>query len=107
MSVNDGHGYTAPAGSFPGDASPYGAFDMAGNVMEWCLDWYDARAYVRYGEGNLAPPEIGEHRVIRGGFWGLSVDRGVSHGRSWAVPEFKGIHLGFRALLPSRSRRVG
>lgn len=34
-SINDGFARTAPVGSFPGGASPYGAQDMAGNVWEW------------------------------------------------------------------------
>jgi formylglycine-generating enzyme required for sulfatase activity len=34
---------TRPAGSHPGDASPYGVLDLAGNVQEWTADWYDAR----------------------------------------------------------------
>lgn len=36
----DGLKKTAPVGSYPADVSPYSVFDMAGNVMEWTLDWY-------------------------------------------------------------------
>jgi formylglycine-generating enzyme required for sulfatase activity len=34
-----------PVGSYPSDASPYGAMDMSGNAEEWCADWYDPNYY--------------------------------------------------------------
>ncbi len=57
---------TKPVGSHPLGASPYGAMDMAGNVEEWCEDWYDVTAYARYAKGDLTSPARGESKVLRG-----------------------------------------
>ena len=50
--VNDGHALTAPVASYIPNG--YGLFDMAGNVWEWCQDWYDRQE---------------EARVLKGGSW--------------------------------------
>ena len=42
-------------------------FDMAGNVREWCLDWYSDVAYENDAESHPSGPETGTLRVIRGG----------------------------------------
>ncbi|NIM16445.1 MAG: SUMF1/EgtB/PvdO family nonheme iron enzyme [Candidatus Aminicenantes bacterium] len=67
--IDDGYAYTAPVGSFPKGASPYGLLDMAGNVWEWCNDWYAEDYYKNSPRKNPQGPESGTGRVIRGGSW--------------------------------------
>jgi formylglycine-generating enzyme required for sulfatase activity len=64
--AGDGYGFTAPVGSFPNDASPYGLLDMAGNAAEWVADWYDADYYVQAPVRNPSGPSGGEQKVYRG-----------------------------------------
>jgi len=58
---------TAPVDAFPQGRSPYDIFQMAGNVDEWCADWFQTQVYRRYATGDLRPPRHGLGRVVRGG----------------------------------------
>ena len=66
---DDGHAFTAPVGSYPTGASPYGAMDMVGNVWEWVADWYGDDYYGVSALRNPTGPKSGDRRAMRGGAW--------------------------------------
>jgi formylglycine-generating enzyme required for sulfatase activity len=65
----DGFKYLAPPGSFESGRSPYGIYDMTGNVAEWVADTYDETFYQKSAYRDPSGPEDGQHKVIRGGSW--------------------------------------
>ncbi len=98
IGAGDGWEYgVAPVGSYPKGVSPYGVHDMAGNVMEWTADWYQA-----YPGSKYESEDFGEKlRVVRGGGWGGLGHYVISHFYRSAFrfnlqPTYTFIDLGFR-----------
>ncbi|OQA14691.1 MAG: Serine/threonine-protein kinase pkn1 [bacterium ADurb.Bin363] len=105
VDIYDGKG-TTPVGSFPDGASPYGVMDMAGQVWEWCEDWYDENYYSKLGKAckNPTGPESGEYRVLRGGAWGNLSGACRCTCRSYSQkPDYINFNVGFRCVKDTES----
>jgi len=93
---------TSPVGYYGGvGASPYGAFDMAGNVWEWVDDWYDKDYYGGSPVKNPTGPDSGTWRVLRGGCCYYDVFMSRSAFRYYFPDEIYDHFIGFRCASSS------
>jgi formylglycine-generating enzyme required for sulfatase activity len=95
---DDGFEYTAPVGSFPQNG--YGLFDIAGNALEWCGDWYGSLkgAPLRDPRG----PEKGTEGLLRGGGWGVDQVAYECAHRFREDPHWRSDQSGFRCVIRLR-----
>lgn len=99
----DGYTYTAPVDAFDAGASAFGPLNMAGNVWELCLDWYDKDYYRADYETWVDPqgtivPDNFVFKVIRGGSWFEMVSQAGCVNRSALFPENRELNVGFRVV---------
>ena len=88
--------HTSPVTQYPNGRSPYGVYDMAGNVWEWCNSAPDAYPYCSV-DGREDPNRC-TVRVVRGGSWFESCEFLRSAFRNHFAEGFRGDHLGFRVV---------
>lgn len=89
-----------PVGHYKGAESPFGVYDMAGNVWEWVLDWYDISYYARSPAINPQGAETGELKVLRGGAWSDLPNYLLSYARFQLPPDTRNSFTGFRCAQP-------
>jgi len=95
---DSGIGTTSVVGAFPGGETPYGAFEMSSNVLEWCVtQWVDN--YKDYGINESNDPEGDPRRVLRGGaFYANERHARCAYRFNW-FPVFDDGFYGFRVLV--------
>ena len=85
----------ARVGSYPKGASPFGVYDLSGNVTEWVADWF-SESFPRSEARNPKGPDSGTGRVLRGGGWYDPAERLSATKRMYASPGNRADDIGFR-----------
>jgi formylglycine-generating enzyme required for sulfatase activity len=97
--ASDGYVFTSPVGRFR--ANPFGLYDMHGNAMQWCADWYDARYYGASPANDPNGPDSGTRRVLRGSSWISWPSSNRSAFRGGFAPDTRSDFTGFRVARTS------
>jgi len=115
----DGFAGTSPVGSFP--ANGYGLYDMAGNVWQWCSDWYRVDAHVEAASKNVCRDPAGPaesydpgdpyapKRVVKGGSFLCNPSYCQSYrpsARRGTPPDTGSSHTGFRCVISGDDAQV-
>ncbi len=101
--------WTTPVGYYDGGQTPagtdmvngYGLYDIAGNVWDWCNDWYNSSYYSTSPENNPTGPASSpdDYRVLRGGIWSFYDSFCRVAFRGYALPDACAYELGFRVCV--------
>jgi formylglycine-generating enzyme required for sulfatase activity len=98
------HAALMPVGQLKDGKSPYGIYDLAGNVWEWVSDWYDPNYYATSPSRNPQGPESGKYKVLRGGSWDFAAedlrsarrDLNIPTSTDYDSPAYQNFNSGFR-----------
>jgi len=88
-----------PVGSYELGKSPYGAYDMAGNVWEWVADWYDDHYYEKSPAKNPQGPDTGTDKVLRSSGWAVETPLVRIFTRVKSDPLIRNESTGFRCAM--------
>jgi len=80
------------------EPNAWGLYDMLGNVLEWCNDWYDENYYKKQIRLNPIGPGTGRYRILHGGSWGFNAVFNRIADRFYDVPEQHNHFRGFRIV---------
>jgi formylglycine-generating enzyme required for sulfatase activity len=85
-------------------ANELGIYDMSGNVIEWCSDWWGLDYYSTSPENNPQGPATGSARVYRGGGWSSNTKICRVARRGSNGPDYSTNDTGFRLVLALQSK---
>lgn len=91
-----------PVTSHEAGKSPFGVYNMAGNVFEWVADWYEIKYYLRSPQRNPPGPEKGEQKVMRGGSWNFASEYIRTTSRMKLKPMDREADVGIRCARDAR-----
>ncbi len=94
--IDDGFAETSPVGSYPRGASPFGIDDLAGNIFEWCADYFEA--YKGKERTNPRGLSGGMKRIYRGGSWKSRPGNLRTSARNFNLPDYSSNDVGFRVV---------